>query len=159
MDAITEAWLNNPDSAPSVSQVVRTVGDKMDFTAAAAKLEKRQLPEDVASLVKTAAANQGTSSQPFSEASLDKARVVLNGLVEASWKEMDDKIIECKEFEEQNRGTFEQVTTDISRLIEQISDLQRLETESMSGIEQMEQELAAVEATLAEELKIFNQIK
>ena len=29
----------------------------------------------------------------------------------------------------------------------------------MAGIEQMEQELAAVEATLAEELKIYNQIK
>ena len=31
------------------------------------------------------------SQQPFSEASLDKT----NGLVEVSWKEMDDKIIEC----------------------------------------------------------------
>lgn len=158
MDAITDEWLSNPDSAPSVAQVVRTVGSKMDFTAAAAKLEKKQLPADVASLVKTAAANQGESSQPFSEASLDKARVVLNGLVEASWKEMDDKIIECKEFEEQNRGTYAQVTSDISRLVEQISDLQRLETESIAGATQTEQEINDVEATLAEELKIYNQI-
>jgi len=158
MDAITDAWLSNPDTAPSVAQVVRTIGDKMDFSTAAAKLEKKQLPADVASLVKTAAANQGESSQPFSEASLDKARVVLNGLVEASWKEMDDKIIECKEFEEQNRGTYAQVTTDISRLVEQISDLQRLDTESMAGITQTEQEISDVEATLEEEQKIYRQI-
>merc|ERR1719265_1970189 len=130
----------------------------MDLKAAAQKIEQhKNLPQDVVSLVRTA--TSGTSTQPFSEASLDKARVVLNGMVEASWKEMDDKIIECKEFEEQNRGTFEQVTTDISRLIEQISDLQRLETESMAGIEQMEQELEMVEQTLAEELKIYEQIK
>ena len=56
-------------------------------------------------------------------------------------------------------GILEGDATDISRFFEQISDLQRLETESMAGIEQMEQELAAVEATLAEELKIYNQIK
>jgi len=158
MDAITDAWLSNPDSAPSVAQVVRTVGSNMDFASAAAKLEKKQLPADVASLVRTAAANQGASTQPFSEASLDKARVVLNGLVEASWKEMDDKIIECKEFEEQNRGTHAQVTSDISRLVEQISDLQRLETESMAGITQTDQEISDVEATLAEEQKIYDQI-
>merc|ERR1719181_1278239 len=80
-------------------------------------------------------------------------------MVETAWKEMDDKIIECKEFEEQNRGTFDQVVTDISRLVEQISDLQRIEVESMSGISQMEQEIEDVEATLAEETKIYDQIR
>merc|ERR1719272_2420968 len=129
----------------------------MDLKAAAEKVEKKDLPADVAVLVKTAAVAESGSQTPFSEASLDKARVVLNGLGEASWKEMDDKIIECKEFEEQNRGTFEQVVSDISRLVEQISDLQRVETESMAGIAQMEQELQDVEATLAEETKIYNQ--
>ena len=131
---------------------MRTVASKMDVKAAAQKLEHKNLPKDVVSLVRTA--TSGTSSQPFSEASLDKARVVLNGMVEASWKEMDDKIIECKEFEEQNRGTFEQVTTDISRLVEQISDLQRIESESINGISSTEQEIADVEASLAEETKI-----
>lgn len=157
MDAVASAWLSDKANSPSVPQVLRTVTDKMDITSAAAKVEKKQLPDDVAALVKTATSSK--ASQPFSEASLDKARVVLNGLVEASWKEMDDKIIECKEFEEQNRGTWEQVTTDISRLIEQISDLQRIETESMDGIEQTEMEIGMVEATLAEEQKIYDQIK
>ena len=157
MDTFVTAWLSNTENPPSVAELVRTVGDKMDFKAAAAKIDQKKLPVEVASLIKTTAA--GESSQPFSEASLDKARVALNGLVEASWKELDDKIIECKEFEEQNRGTFEQVMSDISRLVEQISDLQRIDTESMAGISQMEQEISDVEATLADETKIYNQIR
>ena len=68
------------------------------------------------------------------------------------------KIIECKEFEEQNRGTFDQVTTDISRLVEQISDLQRIESESIDGIAATEQQISDVEATLAEEKKVYDQI-
>jgi len=157
MDVFVNAWLSGKENPPSVNELVRTVGDKMDFKTAAAKIEQKKLPEDVSSLIRTSAS--GESSQPFSEASLDKARVALNGLVEASWKELDDKIIECKEFEEQNRGTFEQVMSDISRLVEQISDLQRIDTESMAGIAQMEQEIADVEATLAEETKIYSQIR
>merc|ERR1719265_2743346 len=130
----------------------------MDFKAAAAKMEKKKLPDDVAALIKTQARDASSSQQPLSEASLDKARVALNGLVEASWKELDDKIIECKEFEEQNRGTFDQVVTDISRLVEQISDLQRIESESIDGIASTEQQIQDVEATLAEEKKIYDQI-
>jgi len=159
MDVFVSAWLSDKENPPSVSELVRTVGDKMDFETAAAKIEKKKLPNEVAVLIKTAAADESGLHQPFSEASLDKARVALNGLVEASWKEMDDKIIECKEFEEQNRGTFAQVVSDISRLVEQISDLQRIDTESMAGIAQMEQEIADVEATMAEEKKIYAQIR
>jgi len=159
MDTFVSAWLSDKENPPSVSELVRSVGNKMDLKAAAEKVEKKDLPADVAVLVKTAAVAESGSQQPFSEASLDKARVALNGLVEASWKEMDDKIIECKEFEEQNRGTFAQVVTDISRLVEQISDLQRIDTESMAGISQMEQEISDVEDTMAEEQKIYTQIR
>ena len=41
----------------------------------------------------------------------------------------------------------------------QFHQVRRRHVYAMAGIEQMEQELAAVEATLAEELKIYNQIK
>merc|ERR1719181_1719398 len=158
MGAIATSWLSEA-GGPSVSAALTSMSNSMDIATAAQKVEHRQLPKDVASLVKLATRKDRTdTAQPFSEASLDKARVVLNGLVEASWKEMDDKIIECKEFEEQNRGTFEQVTTDISRLVEQISDLQRIESESINGIDATEQEISDVEASLAEETKIYLQI-
>ena len=84
MDAVAGAWLSDRESAPSVPQVLRTVTDKMDVATAVEKVAHKQLPEDVAALVKTATSTKST--QPFSEASLDKARVVLNGLVEARWQ-------------------------------------------------------------------------
>ena len=67
-------------------------------------------------------------------------------------------IVTCVEFEEQNRGTFEQVVTDTPRLIEQSSDLQRIESESIDGIAQTETEFEGVEATLAEVKKIYDRI-
>jgi len=96
MDAIATSWLSE-GGGPSVSVAITSMSNSMDITAAAQKVERKQLPEDVASLVKIVTAKDRTDVlQPFSEASLDKARVVLNGLVEASWKEMDDKIINAK---------------------------------------------------------------
>jgi len=158
MEAIATSWLSE-GGGPSVSVAITSMSNNMDITAAAQKVEHKQLPRDVASMVRLVSQkDRADTTQPFSEASLDKARVVLNGLVEASWKEMDDKIIECKEFEEQNRGQFEQVVSDISRLVEQISDLQRIESESIAGISQTDQEIADVEATMAEEVKIYKQI-
>ena len=156
LEAMVGSMIRLDGKSPNVAEAMRTVASKIDVKVAAQKLEHKNLPQDVAALVRTA--TSGTSTQPFSEASLDKARVVLNGMVEASWKEMDDKIIECKEFEEQNRGTYEQVTTDISRLVEQISDLQRIESESINGGTSSEQEITDVEASLAEETKIYQQI-
>merc|ERR1719276_533968 len=148
LEAMVGSMIRLDGKSPNVAEAMRTVASKIDVKVAAQKLEHKNLPQDVAALVRPA--TSGTSTQPFSEASLDKARVVLNGMVEASWKEMDDKIIECKEFEEQNRGTYEQVVSDISRLVEQISDLQRIESESIAGISQTDQEIADVEATMAE---------
>merc|ERR1719162_1913873 len=55
-----------------------------------------------------------------------------------------------------NRGTFDQIVTDISRLVEQITDLERVETESMEGIAKMEMEIKAVEGELSKETKIYN---
>lgn len=155
MEAMATSMLRQDGSPASISGVLRTVSSKLDLKSAARKIEKK-LPEDVASLVRTA--TEGQVGQPFSEASLDKARTVLNGMVETAWKEMDDKIIECKEYEEQNRGTFDQVVTDISRLVEQISDFQRLETEAIDGVSQMEAEILDVEAELAKESKVYKEI-
>ena len=55
-----------------------------------------------------------------------------------------------------NRATFDQVVTDIARLVEQITDLERIETESMEGIAKMEAEIKAVEEELTKETLIYN---
>merc|ERR1719253_1158296 len=130
------------------------VSGKMDFKTALKALDHQKLPSDVQSLVKTASGSSVAGE--FSEASMAKARIALNDLVEKAWVELDDKIIECKEYQEMNRGTFDQVVTDISRLVEQITDLERVETESLEGVAKMEMEIKGVEAELSKETKIYN---
>jgi len=138
----------------SVHQSLRSIQGKMDVRAAAKAISHRKLPADVASLVRTA--SEGGSSQPFEEAGMEKARVALNDLVEKAWVELDDKIIECKEYQEMNRATFDQVTTDISRLVEQVTDLERVETEAVEGITKTDLMIQAVESEISKETKIYN---
>merc|ERR1719174_2641217 len=138
----------------SVRAGMQAVSGKMDFKTAVKAIDHKTLPADVQSLVKTASTS-GAKAQ-FDETSMAKARIALNDLVEKAWVELDDKIIECKEYQEMNRATFDQVVTDISRLVEQITDLERVETESLEGIAKMEMEIKAVEAELTKETQIYN---
>merc|ERR1719183_905491 len=126
----------------------------MDLKTAIRAIDHNKLPNDVQSLVATASG--GSSVGAFSETSMAKARIALNDLVEKAWVELDDKIIECKEYQEMNRATFDQVVTDISRLVEQITDLERVETESLEGIAKTEMQIKDVEAELSKETKIYN---
>lgn len=41
-----------------------------------------------------------------------KARIALDGIVEKVWVELDDKNIECKEYQELNRAIFEEEVLD-----------------------------------------------
>merc|ERR1719247_3091393 len=132
---------------------MRAVSGNMDLKTALKAIAHDKLPASVTALVKTASEGGKTG---FSEESMSKARVALNDLVEKAWVELDDKIIECKEYQEMNRATFDQIVTDISRLVEQITDLERVETESLEGIAKTEMEIKAVEAELSKETKIYN---
>merc|ERR1719261_641205 len=138
----------------SVREGMKAVSGKMDLKTAIRAIDHKNLPADVQSLVKTASTH-GSNAQ-FDETSMAKARIALNDLVEKAWIELDDKIIECKEYQEMNRATFDQVVTDISRLVEQITDLERVETESLEGIAKSEAEIKAVEAELGKETQIYN---
>merc|ERR1719329_377612 len=143
-------------SGPSVSDVFRSTTQQMDLKTAARRVHQRHLPHEVTVLVEATA--EGRSKQPFSEESMEKARLVLNEMVESAWRELDDKVIECKEYEEQNRGTYDQVVADLARLASQLGDLQRMDTESESGIAQKDQEIRDAEDSLAHEQAIYEQI-
>merc|ERR1719191_277159 len=80
-----------------------------------------------------------------------KARKVLNELIVKAWIELDHVLLNCKEFEDRNRGTFAQVMTDIARLAEQIADNERIKAESIEQIQVKDRELAAAAAKLKEE--------
>merc|ERR1719174_923421 len=76
----------------------------------------------------------------------------------AAWEELDNKVIECKEFEDRNRGHFEQIMTDIARLGEQIADLQRVISETVEFINTKDLEIISVQAKLKEETTIYLRI-
>merc|ERR1719331_148685 len=130
----------------------------MDIPSAAKMVAKRSLSPEVQNLVQGVAAGSTDLgfSAAFSEDSLAKARKALNGLVEKAWIELDDKIMICKGFEDMNRENYGQVTRDIARLIEQINDLERIESESVDGIAMKEDEIRDVEALLDKETKAYN---
>ena len=48
-----------------------------------------------------------------------------------------------------NRATFDQIVTDIAGLMAQLTDFERIETESMAGIAKMVEEIKAVEDEVA----------
>merc|ERR1719316_1932508 len=125
---------------------------KVDLKEVATRLEGK-VPANVLSLLH--AGTKSESRQPFEESSLEKARKVLNELVEKAWKELDDKIIECKEFEEKNRGTYDQVVTDIARIGEDIADFIKEKGDAQECINVKEQEIIELTAVLKTETEIY----
>merc|ERR1719440_426011 len=80
----------------------------------------------------------GAKRGEFDESSLQKARNILNDMIFTAWGELDDIIFECKEFQERNRGTYEQVVGDLARLGSQLAALNTRRVEASEGI--MEQD-------------------
>lgn len=155
LEALSDTLLD-PEVADktNVGEALKAASEQMDVQSASKLVEKKaNLPDDVTHLVQKVSTG---SFAGFDEASLDKARVALNDLVEKAWVELDDKIFECKGFQEMNRENYAQVTRDIMRLIEQINDLERIEAEAIEGISQKEQEIHDVEELLAKETKLYN---
>jgi hypothetical protein len=140
---------------PSSQEMIASGLRKVDTREAVHRIEGK-LPTEVASLVHTSVlAGEGKSHQPFDEASLAKALKYLNMMMTSAWKELDDKVIECKEFEDRNRGSFEQVMTDIARLAEQIADWQRVISETVEYISTKDLEIMQVQAKLKSETVIY----
>ena len=64
------------------------------------------------------------------------------------WKELDVKMIECKEVDERNRGTYDQVMTDIARISEAFANRERVKSAAQECIEVKDQEIIQVIALL-----------
>merc|ERR1719207_230385 len=140
---------------PSQDEIVDAGLQKMNVKDAARRIE-HQLPEDMASLVRTSVDTK--SQQPFAESSLAKARKYLNALVVKAWKELDDKLIGCKEFEDKNRVTFKQVMTQIATLAGDLADLAKIKAQATEMINVKEQELIVTKATLKKETDQYMKI-
>jgi hypothetical protein len=123
-------------------EIVAALGDK--------------LPTEVASLVHAAVKKSTTSKQPFSEKSLGKARNILNGMIEEAQKHMDEKMVECTQFQARNRGNLEQVVTDQARLASQLANLERLIGEANTGQKDMAAEIEKLEEKRGAAEKAYN---
>merc|ERR1719361_891050 len=141
---------------PGVSLMAKTIHRKMDLSTAVRQLDGK-LPNDVASLVHlTAAEKQGGQ---FDEASMQKARKILNTMMLTAWGELDDVVFECKEFEERNRGTYEQVVADLARLGSQLSRLGELRVDASQGITDMDRERKDAEERLEKVTNEFTETR
>jgi len=115
---------------PGLSEMAKHIHNKMDLATAVKQLHGK-LPQDVASLIRMTTQREGGQ---FDEASMQKARRILNNMMLTAWGELDDVVFECKEFQERNRGTYEQVVADLARLGSQLSRLGELRVSSQQGI-------------------------
>jgi len=161
LDTISSTLLDPTTSrVADLGSAMRTIESRMDVASAAKMLGHKHLPSEVQSLVQSVSGGAGNVdggfATKFSEESLAKARRALNELIEKAWIELDDKIMECKGFEDMNRENYGQVTRDIARLIEQINDLERIEAEAVEGINQKDMEIKTVEALLEKETAAYN---
>jgi len=161
LDTISSTLLDPSTShAVDIGSAMRTIEARMDVSSAAKVVVHKHLAADVASLVQGVAggvnSGSGGFATKFSEESLAKARLALNELIEKAWVELDDKLMECKGFEDMNRENYGQVTRDIARLIEQINDLERVEAEAVEGISAKDMEIKTVEDLLEKETSAYN---
>lgn len=161
LDTISTTLLDPSTSrGADIGSAMRTIEAKMDVSSAAKVVGHKHLTADVESLVQSVSLGGGNVdggfATKFSEESLAKARLALNELIEKAWIELDDKIMECKGFEDMNRENYGQVTRDIARLIEQINDLERVEAEAVEGINTKDMEIKTVEDLLEKETSAYN---
>merc|ERR1719410_715130 len=140
---------------PSVSLMAKTIHQKMDLSTAVRQLDGK-LPNDVASLVHMATTEKNGGQ--LDEDSMQKARKILNNMMLHAWGELDDVIFECKEFQERNRGTYEQVVADLARLGSQLSRLGELRVSSNQGIFDKDGERRDAEERLEKETREYEKI-
>jgi len=55
-------------------------------------------------------------------------------MIYGAWLELDDVVFECKEFQERNRGTYEQVVSDLARLGSQLAKLGEEQVSANQGV-------------------------
>merc|ERR1719247_2450383 len=116
-----------------------------------------KLPQDVTSLIRMSSDSEAKDSAKgrFDEESLQKARNILNDMIFTAWKELDDVIFECKEFQERNRGTYEQVVGDLARLGSQLAGLNTRRVEASEGIMEQDRLRKEIEGQMDKETTTY----
>lgn len=136
---IASSMLNSKGNIPRLHEIMRTVSKSMRVHEALHHLRRHQMPPDVALALQQS--TSVSSRAPLSEESMSKARKYLNDLLQKARGQVDEKIMECKDFDDKTQVSLDQASTDMARLGEQLADFQRLKVEANEGINTMEQEI------------------
>jgi len=92
------------------------------------------VPSHIASMVETNA--------DLDNDAVDKAITRLNGMIETAQKEIDQKLIECKEFHARNRQNFNQIVTDLARFGNEIASAGEKRSSAIADISDVDARLA-----------------
>jgi len=141
--------IEKESGGPTSKDIANMAEGKMDVGEAVRQLQGK-LPSDVAALVRVT--KSGTS---YDEASLQKARVILNDMLLKGWQELDDVMFECMGFRQRNRGTYLQVVADLARLGSQVARLGELKVKGTEGIAEMDHQRKVEEETLRKQTEEF----
>merc|ERR1719387_2642927 len=145
--------------------IAKIVHSRMDIKDAIQRIHIDELPADVASLVRMSTETSQERGQDqkargqFDEESLQKARNILNNMIFQAWKELDDVVFECKEFQDRNRGTYEQVVGDLARLGSQLAILGDRRVESSEGIMEQDRLRKEAESSIQITTQEFEQVR
>jgi len=129
----------------SVGDVAHAVHRKLRLDDAMQRLDGK-LPADVAALVRLTSSKRSAGS--LDETEIQKGRRLLNQMMLDGWEELDDILFEYKEFQARNRGEYEQVVSDLSRLGSQLARLGGREVSASQGINDADRERKEGEARL-----------
>lgn len=158
LEAFVDSALKHDSVGLDVQSTLQTISGGMEV-ATAARIASRKpdaLPADVYSMVQILQTGaQPGSAKTFDEASMDKGRVVLNTLIEKAWVELDDKIFQCKGAEDAFKDTYIQIRNDMSRIVEQVTDLERMESAAVQGIADRDIEIRKVEEFVKEQTIMY----
>jgi len=128
----------------SIGEVQKEIMRRLDPQEAANRVAN-QLPEKVAALVKLA---EHGKKGDLNDEDIERAILILNGLIQDAWVRLDAKVTECKEFEARNRDTYEQVMIDLARLGSQIAAAEGERTQALTDL-----------AEVGSQIKLVNEAK
>jgi len=140
---------------PGMEQITKRAAN-MEVSEAMKHLEGKlpaELPHEVVAFMQT------NKKVDLDDTSIEKANNIIRRFIVVGWQELDKEIIKCKEFEDRNRGTYDQVMTDLRRLAEQISDLERQRAEANENINTKEMEFVQVQTELRKQTMIYMRIR
>jgi len=142
-------------NGPAMDQITKTA-EKMDVGEALKRLEGKMpaaVPPEVLAFVHT------DKKAALDDASIEKANNIVRNFIIEGWVKLDAKLLECKTFEDRNRGSYDQVQTDLARLAEEISDLERQRSEANENIQTKEMEFLQVKFELRKQTMMYMRIR